>query len=164
VRSLLAIGALLALSTCLARAEDYRIKESDPLTGTLLRRDAARFSMPPDKTYDELSESDKSRLRNLYEQMEPGDEPPFPARGVGTLMRAMASVQRKLHVEGLVDIGVIVGPDGRANQVKVYSSPDPQLTTVVANVLMLEKYKPALCHGAPCTQEFPFRANFTLTR
>jgi hypothetical protein len=154
---------MLALCACVASSQEYRMKESDARTGTLLKRDAARVTLPPDKTYPELSEADKARLRSLYEQMGPEDEPPFPARGYGPLMRAMSTVQRKLHIEGMVDIGVIVGLDGRASQVKVYGSPDPQLTTVVANVLMLEKYKPALCRGTPCVQEFPFKANFTLT-
>jgi hypothetical protein len=163
VHTHLVAGLLLALSTCLAHAQDYRIKEDEPRIGTSIKRDAARLSMPGDKTYSELSDADKARLRAMYEDMGPDDEPPFPARGYGSLMRSMAAVHRKLHVEGMVDMGVIVGADGRASQVKVYSSPDPKLTTVVANVLMLEKYKPALCRGAPCAQEFPFRSTFTLT-
>lgn len=160
----LAAGLLLALSTCLAHAQDYRIKEDEPRVGTSIKRDAARFPIPGDKTYSELSDTEKARLRAMYQDMAQDDEPPFPARGYGSLMRSMAAVQRKLQMEGMVDMGVIVGPDGRASQVKVYSSPDPKLTTVVANVLMLEKYKPALCHGTPCAQEFPFRSNFTLSR
>jgi hypothetical protein len=164
VRLAPALCALLALSTCLAQAADYAMKEPEARTGTMLRRDIARVSIPFDKTYAELSDADKGRLRGLYERMAEDDEPPFPLRGYGTLMRAMAAVQRKLRVEGMVDMGVVVGPDGRASEVKVYGSPDPQLTTIVANVLMLEKYKPALCRGLPCTQEFPFRTSFALTR
>ncbi len=157
-----ALGALLALSTCLAHGQEYRMKEEDARTGTLLKRDNARLSLPPEKTYAELSGTDKARLRDMYENMGPDDEPPFPARGYRSLMRAMSTVQEKLQVAGTVDMGVIVGPDGRASEIKVYGSSDPQLTTVIANVLVLEKYKPALCRGTPCTQEFPFRMNFTL--
>lgn len=157
-----ALAALLALSTCLANAQQYRMKEDDPRTGTLLKRENTRLSLPPDKTYAELSEADKARLRGMYENMAPDDEPPFPARGYRSLMRAMSRVQERLQVAGDVDMGVIVGPDGRASEIKVYGSSDPQLTTVIANVLVLEKYKPALCRGTPCTQEFPFRMQFTL--
>jgi hypothetical protein len=157
-----AIAALLALSTCLGQAQEYRMKAEEARTGSLLKRENARLSLPPDKTYAELSETDKARLRSMYENMAPEDEPPFPARGYRSLMRAMSAVQERLQVAGTVDMGVIVGPDGRAREVKVYGSSDPQLTTVIANVLVLEKYKPALCRGTPCMQEFPFRMNFTL--
>jgi hypothetical protein len=30
----------------------------------------------------------------------------------------------------------------------------------VAAVLMLQKYKPTLCGGSPCTMQFPFRMGF----
>jgi hypothetical protein len=156
------LGAVLALSTCLACAQEYRMKEEDSRTGTLLKRDNATLSLPPDKTYAELSDTDKARLRSQYENMGPDDEPPFPARGYRTLVRAMSAVQERLQVAGAVDMGVIVGADGRASEIKVYGSSDPQLTTVIANVLVLEKYKPALCRGTPCVQEFPFRMNFSL--
>ena len=148
-----AAAALLALTTTLAAGQEAR-----PLLG----RDGARLAVAYDKTYAELSAADKARLRSLYERMDPLDEPPFPARGYGSLIRAVTGVQRELHVEGLVHIGVVVGADGRASQVKVYSSPDPRLTTIVANALMLAHYKPGLCRGAPCIQELPFRARFTL--
>ncbi|QBI04428.1 hypothetical protein [Pseudoduganella albidiflava] len=162
MRIALAFGAMLVLSTSLAHAQQYRMKEEEPRTGTLLKRENIRLSLPPDKTYAELSETDKARLRGMYEHMAPGDEPPFPARGYRSLMRAMSAVQERLQIAGNVDMGVIVGADGRASEIKVYGSSDPQLTTVIANVLVLEKYKPALCGGTPCTQEFPFRMNFRL--
>ncbi|MBB3222326.1 energy transducer TonB [Pseudoduganella umbonata] len=150
------------LLPCVVQAQDYRMKADEAPTGSLLRRESGRLHVPPDKTYAELPEADKARLRSLYEHMAADDEPPFPARGYRPLMRAMSTVQEQLQVEGTVDMGVIVGPDGRASEVKVYGSSDPQLTTVIASVLVLEKYKPALCRGTPCTQEFPFRMNFTL--
>jgi hypothetical protein len=156
------LATVLVLSTGAAQAQEYRMKGDDAPTGSLLKRESARLNVPPDKTYAELPEADKARLRSMYDNMAADDEPPFPARGYRSLMRAMSTVQEKLQVAGTVDMGVIVGPDGRAREVKVYGSSDPQLTTVIANVLVLEKYKPALCRGTPCTQEFPFRMNFTL--
>jgi hypothetical protein len=98
----------------------------------------------------------------MYENMGPNDEPPYPARGYGKLMRSIVSAGTSMQLEGPVDMGVVIGADGRANQVKVYQSPDAKTTTVIANVLMLEKYKPALCDGKPCIQEFPFAIQFTL--
>ena len=110
-----AIAALLVLSTCLGQAQEYRMKAEEARTGSLLKRENARLSLPPDKTYAELSDTDKARLRSQYENMGPDDEPPFPARGYRTLVRAMSAVQERLQVAGTVDMGVIVGADGRAS-------------------------------------------------
>jgi hypothetical protein len=157
-----AIGALLALVTCLACAQDYTLKSEDAQTGTSLKRNMAQLDFPPNKTYAELSEADKARLRGMYEKMGANDEPPYPLRGYGKLMRSVAAAGGSLQVQGAIEMGVIVGADGRANEVKVYRSPDPKTTTVMANVLMLEKYKPALCQGKPCAQEFPFSVEFRM--
>jgi hypothetical protein len=34
----------------------------------------------------------------------------------------------------------------------------------VATVLVMQKYKPAMCKGQPCTQEYPFRVDMKLAR
>ena len=158
------VGAVLALSACATHAQQYRMKEDEPRTGTLLKRDIARATIPYDMSYADLPDAVKARLRAMYAEMGPEDEPPFPATGYGHLMRTLAEVRRKVRIEGIFDLGVMVGPDGRATEIKVYRSPDPKLATVVANVLVLEKYKAALCGGTPCTQEFPFVVNFTAGR
>ena len=158
------IGVLLALSTCLAQGQQYRLKESDAVTGSNIKREIARATIPHDKPYAELSPADKAELRAMYESMGPNDEPPFPSTGYSRLMRALAEVRRRVLITGTFDLGVVVGADGRASEIKVYHSPDPKLTTVVANVLMLEKYKPALCNGKPCIQEFPFIVTFETRR
>lgn len=158
------IGAMLALPACVAHAQEYKMKEAEPRTGTLLKRDIARAPIPYNMPYAELPDAVKARLRAMYAEMGPDDEPPFPATGYGHLMKVLADVRRKVHIEGIFDLGVMVGPDGRATEIKVYRSPDPKLATVIANVLVLEKYKAALCGGTPCTQEFPFVVNFTAAR
>ncbi|TWI61886.1 TonB-like protein [Pseudoduganella lurida] len=162
MRSLVAVTALLALCASSVQADEYRMKAEEARTGTLLKRDAGFSSLPFDKTWEQLSEKDKARVRSMYVSMGPDDEPPFPAKGYKRLMRNLGAAQEKLQAEGMLDLGVMVGPDGRATEVKVYSSPDEQFVRVAANVLMLEQYKPARCHGIPCAQEFPFRFTFRL--
>ncbi|WBS03013.1 hypothetical protein OU994_01515 [Pseudoduganella sp. SL102] len=163
------LGAMLALASCLAHAQQYRMAEQDARVGTNIKRNVALTTIAFNKPYAELPEDEKARLRGMYEQMGPDDEPPFPVNGYAHLMRTLADIRRKVHIEGVFDLGVIVGPDGRATDIKVYQSPDAhsantKLTKLVAGVLMLEKYKPALCEGKPCTQEFPFAVHFTATR
>ncbi|QBE63827.1 hypothetical protein [Pseudoduganella lutea] len=162
MRITLVLGALLALSTGLAHGQEYTMKAEEAQTGSHLKRNTTRLHFPPDKTYAELPEADKARMRAMYEAMGPNDEPPYPLRGYGKLLRSISTAGGALQVEGVIEMGVIVGTDGRANEVKVYRSPDARTTTAMASVLMLEKYKPAVCDGKPCVQEFPFAMEFNL--
>lgn len=142
--------------------QKYHLKENEASTGTLLKRDVVFSSLPYNKPYADLSDEDKHKLRSAYEHMDADDEPPFPQRGYKTIFQALAQIQRKMHIDGALDLGVVIAPDGNASGVKVYQSPDPEVTRVVSTLLMLEQYKPALCHGQPCSQELPFRASFTM--
>jgi hypothetical protein len=159
------IAALLfILAASAAHAEEYRLKSADAATGTLIKRDAAIGGLPFNKPYADLSAEDKARIRAIYESMADDDEPPFPLRGFTRLYRQIEVLQRKLRVTGMLDLSVVVGPDGLGQTVTIYKSPDDEVARSVSYLLMQEKFKPALCHGQPCTQEFPFRIDFTLRR
>jgi hypothetical protein len=155
---------LFVLAASAAHAEEYRLKSAEPVTGTLIKRDAAIGGLPFNKPYADLSDEDKARIRGIYEHMAPDDEPPFPLRGFTRLFRQIEVLQRKLRVNGMLDMSVVVGADGLGQTVNVYQSPDDELARSVSYLLMQEKFKPALCHGQPCSQEFPFRINFTMHR
>ncbi|WP_147955668.1 hypothetical protein [Massilia sp. YMA4] len=149
--------ALLLLAIGSAPAQQaYKLKDDAP-TGSHLRRDAATGFLPFEKTYAELTEAEKARLRAHYERMGPDDEPPYPKHGLKRLFRTVGQLQGRTHLEGKFDAGVIVGPDGKAIEVRIYESATPEMTQLLSNLLVVEQYKPALCHGQPCTQEFPFR-------
>ena len=48
-------------------------------------------------------------------------------------------------------------PDGNAIQVEDFSNVhNAQMREALQNALMLTKYKPAVCNGAPCTMQFKF--------
>ena len=66
--------------------------------------------------------------------------------------------------QGDLTMFVEVNEQGEATAVSVLKSPDPKLTQAVAAVLMLTKYKPALCRGQPCGMGYPFRMNFSVER
>ena len=46
---------------------------------------------------------------------------------------------------------------GQASSVDVLRAGDAVLARRVASVLMLTKYKPAVCGGRPCAMDFPLR-------
>ena len=40
---------------------------------------------------------------------------------------------------------------------------DPDMTLAVAQILMLTKYKPAICSERPCAMGYPFRVTFSVS-
>lgn len=149
--------ALLLLAIGSAPAQQaYKPKDETP-AGSRLRRDAATGNLPFEKTYAQLTAAEKARLLAHYERMAPGDEPPYPKYGMKGLLRTLDRLREHAHLEGSFDAGVVVGPDGRAIEVRIYASPTSELTQLFSDHLVVEQYKPALCQGQPCTQEFPFQ-------
>ena len=81
--------------------------------------------------------------------------------GLAPVYRTIATGQQRLLVTGRLRIDVQVSPDGMAEAVKVIESPSAESTKFVASVLLMERYKPALCGGAPCRMDVPFVVEFT---
>ncbi len=154
VLALLAAGSVIAQSA--PTPPVFKLKGDEP-TGSHLKRNAATGTLPFDKPYEQLTDEQKARIRASYESMGPGDEPPYPKRGPKRLVQAVGEIQRKVHIEGEFDAGVMVGPDGKAQEVRIYKSASPEMTQILGNLLVVEDYKPALCQGKPCLQEYPFR-------
>jgi hypothetical protein len=139
--------------------KNYSIRES--VIGSYIERDVVTgIQVPVDKTYAELTVGQKLRIKSLYEPMGENDEPPYPLDGLKRIMDAAAELGKKLDVRGLLSMAVTVNGEGHAMSVDVFKSPDPKLTKNMALVLMLEKYKPAVCKGMPCTMQFPFQMNY----
>jgi len=139
----------------------YSIKQDVPSTGSTIRREIVIGGIVPfDKPYSELTVEQQRILKSQYERMGDADEPPFPVNGLRPIYLMLASGQQDLRVNGPLTIFVGVDSQGRATKVSVFQSPNPEMTKFAASVLLLEKYKPAVCNGIPCPMEFPFRITF----
>jgi hypothetical protein len=123
----------------------------------------SNLQVPANKTYAQLTREERQVVKESYEKMAKDDEPPYPLHGVMGILRASETFQRKFLVRGELDLAVTVDSHGTATSVEVYKSPDAQLTKAMASVLMLEKYKPAVCNGSPCQMKFPFKAMYHVT-
>ena len=140
-------------------SEKFAIKERT--TGSVVARGAVtNIVIPPDKTYAELSLDQQNLLKRQYQPMRPGDEPPYPLYGTYRIYDAIRAAQRKLAVEGTLDMVVQIDDKGKATSVAVLSSPDPVMTRAAASILMMQQYKPAVCGGTPCAMQYPFGINF----
>jgi len=130
-------------------------------TGSVLRRpQGAGFPIPVKRRYDQLTPEQKAVVHSWYEHLGPGDEPPFPADGLAPVFDAIQRGQRKLMVRGDLEMVVTVGPDGKATEVQVMKSPSQEMTQFAGSVLLLTKYKPAVCKGKPCKMQFPVSLRF----
>ena len=134
------------------------VQEATSSTGTILPKSIRwNSNIPLNKTYGELTEAQKAELHSAYESLKPGDEPPFPAKGIKPIFNAIKNAQRTLQARGALDLAVTVGPDGKAIKVDDFSHlHSAQMADLAQQVLLLTTYKPAICSGAPCTMQFRF--------
>ncbi len=141
----------------------YVIRQDLPDTGTRIPKRVFTGSLIPiNRRYAELTPDERQLVKSQYEAMAPMDEPPFPVDGLEAVYAAVAKVQKTLHVTGRLAMEVEVDSQGRASAVRVLASPDPKLTQAVASVLMLTRYKPAVCGAKPCRMSLPINVNFSV--
>lgn len=141
-----------------AAAPTRKFNAATQSTGTIIKKDIRWESkIPLNKTYGELTDEQKAELHKMYESLPAGDEPPFPEAGMKPIFNAIKKAQRILQSRGTLDLAVTVGPDGKAIKVENFSSVRTgQMTDHAQEVLLLTKFKPAVCHGEPCTMQFRF--------
>jgi hypothetical protein len=154
-------AALAGAAAAQPAPAEFTIRQSDPPTGSNIRTTMARASsIPINKRYDELTPEQKQALAAEYESIAPGDEPPFPADGLAPLYGAIAQAEQKLMAQGPMLLIATVGADGSVTQVKALASPSAEMTKFASAVLLLTKFKPARCNGAPCRMDYPVRVTF----
>ena len=161
-------GAALVASAFCARAADelpppvYVLKQATPTTGSNIPRPRVSSQLPLNRRYSELTREEQDIVKSAYEAMMPLDEPPYPINGLLPLFEAVREINRKLVAEGELSMFVDVDAQGQVTSISVMKSPDPKLTQAMANVLMLTKFKPAVCRGQPCNMGYPFRMTFSV--
>lgn len=140
---------------------EYGIKEAEPRTGSRIRKTAVGpTSIPINLSYDQLSPHSQAKFKQNYEDMAEGDEPPFPEGGLKVVLEPIHKLQSKLLVRGDLFLTAKVDASGVAQSVTAIGSPSPEMTKLASHVLMLTKFKPAMCSGQPCSMEFPLRMRF----
>jgi hypothetical protein len=144
--------------SAVASAPTINLREASESTGRLFPRNIHWDSkIPLNKTYGQLTAEQIAALRDMYESIPDYEEPPFPLEGIRPIYNAVNKAQLRIQATGELNMSVTVGPDGKATKVVDYGKNNrPEITQFAADVLLLTKYKPALCKGVPCTMSFPF--------
>jgi len=111
-----------------------------------------------DLRYDQMTPEQQAAVKSVYDRMPADDEPPFPAGGMSPVVKALLKGAGAYHVYGLVDLTVEVGPDGTARGVSAYALPDDaDFRQFVVSLVMVTRYKPAVCAGKPCVMSWPLQ-------
>ena len=163
---------LLAIAT--AGASTIASAQSDPpqfamredgkyIDPNSIWRYAARTTkIPLNRKYQDLTREQREVLASAYVSMLEGDEPPFPEQGLQPLVLALTKAQDSFRVRGSLLLIVDVDSSGQATSVSTFSSPDQRMTQFASALLLLTKYKPAVCSGQPCRMQYPFHMGFGL--
>jgi Zn-dependent M32 family carboxypeptidase len=127
-------------------------------TGTIIKKDLKWNSIIPlDKKFDQLTPEEMTALRAMYQSLPEDYEPPFPVEGLQPIFNNLKKAQHLLQARGKLLMAVTVGPDGKATKVEDYGGVrNPEMSEFAQSLLLLTKYKPAMCKGSPCAMQFPF--------
>ena len=138
------------------------VQESQPELGSRIRKTISSSErIPLNKTWSQLTAEERASLRANYEQMPETDEPPYPLKGMAPIIRQLSDIVGFKGIEGIFRIHVTVDGHGNATKADLIEYTTVEEAKIVAYVLVKKtKYKPAVCHGVPCTMDFPFRFRF----
>jgi len=153
---------VVLLTTPVLAQESREVLLDDPPTGTHIRRRAATWNIPFEKTYEELTESERATFRSYYEQLADDEEPPYPNDGMEDIMRDLIKVQQHFVVSGDMFLIALVGAEGSVENISVFQTPDERMAKAAAFVLFKTEFKPADCAGRPCSMEFPLIVEFRI--
>ena len=159
----IALSLAAALPVLAAGSERYQLKEETRnfLGFKVDHPDGnAEYVLPFDKPYEQLSASHQQLLKEFYVEMGETDEPPFPMGGLKALYEPITEGQQRLMTSGSFIADVEIDARGDPIALAVYRSPNKAVTRFVSKIVMLSKFKPALCAGSPCKMGFPVRITF----
>lgn len=115
-----------------------------------------------DASYGRLTPNEKNMVRNAYPLLHENDEPPYPFNGTKRVVSWFYEAITKVQATGPLRMTVLVDAEGNAESVEVFETPHKDMSKLVAEIVMAEKFKPAVCSGKPCAMMFPYAVDFAL--
>ena len=161
---LVAIVLSVTLPLLAAESEKYQLKEDTKLFGFIPGHTVgnAEYVIPFDKAYEQLTVAQQRLLKSAYVEMSESDEPPFPIGGLKAIYEPITKGQQRLLASGPFRADVEIDAEGNPMAVAIYHSPSKTVTKFVSAIVMLTKFKPAVCAGSPCKMGFPVRIGFEI--
>lgn len=150
--------------------EGNEIAGTAPLATEAVKRSAAspHNDHVLDQAWEALTAVQKAAERAQYQTLEPGDDPPYPAKGLHPIVNAVSRLAQEADAfDGTLRVEVLVGADGKAKQIDTFDRPAlidsskmDMLVKGIADVMMVETYKPAMCRGEPCNMVYQLAIRF----
>ena len=126
-----------------------------PETGSHLPAKLGTYAVALNRRWADLPPDEQGIIKSYYEAMASGDEPPFPAEGLGTIIGAVVKLCAHRCKNGTVRVVATIDREGVAQTARVLEADQVKVGEFLAQVLLLERYKPAVCKGVPCQMDFP---------
>ncbi|WP_374511136.1 hypothetical protein [Niveibacterium sp.] len=164
LRSLLLATAVAHMLPAFANEDEvfeFRYRTDTPMGTSFPTVRTLHGPIPYDKAYSALSARQKEIVRSDYE-LAPGDEPPFPSNGLGSLYSPLLRTLDKLN--SVVAAAPFSGPllavlnvdaTGAVSNVVFYKAPEgAEIRNSLALTFMKVKFDPGTRGGKPADTEF----------
>lgn len=143
--------------------DEFGLNDDDPAFRALAQREAARRAPPKDANWIALTPDQKQVVRHAYPALDDRDEPPYPLKGMRPFHAEVSALYAKMpEYEGEGMVYVTVGADGVPTSATTYGVTHQEFGRYLSMVVMMQRFKPALCAGTPCAMIFPIRFSFAL--
>lgn len=174
IRRLASIAISILVVAQAAHADDYSVTVDGPLIGSSISRDRVSLGIEVDidKTWEDLSDKEKTTWRQFTDLTDPRVTPPFPIPNIRGFLKKLKTPERfrtteRVTREDALLLVVRITADGTVDQVEVISGTEkgsPKLTEsegvlayVYGNALLITKFSPARMDGKPVASAFPLR-------
>ncbi|NNC98686.1 MAG: hypothetical protein HKN85_00750 [Gammaproteobacteria bacterium] len=124
--------------------------------GTKFKPVDARSPIPFNKSYQQLTDSQRAIYRSYFEGIKDSETPPFPEGGTQVIYKPLIKGHARIGGGGFLALRATVDEKGIVDKVAVYLTPSKKMTDLAIAVLFNTRFEPATCDGEPCEMEYPF--------
>jgi len=111
---------------------------------------AYNFTMPADKSWDELTPEQKAEVKRPYVVLLKEDEPPYPVGGSKRMYNYFSEVAKRTDSDWHFEAYALIDASGHVAGLNILEAPSQEMTQILKAVLVQQKFKPAKCSGEPC--------------
>jgi hypothetical protein len=123
-------------------------------TGSRIPIKLIKSTIPFNKSYSGLSDTDKLTFRSYYEDIPAANTPPFPENGMRQIAADVKDAHSKMRKPGPLFAVASIDKLGKVSKVSVYASPDERMSQLISASLWDTEFQPGKCAGEPCAMEF----------
>lgn len=156
--TLIALTFSCGLTAAANAGQTFTLK-GDTSAGARSQSVGAHASVPFDKHYYELTDSQRELYRARFDSISATQVPPFPKNGLQSVYGPLMDANER-GVTGTLKLNVEVNERGQISNLTVIDAPSSHLATASAKALRNTKFDPGYCAGQPCKMTFPVQVTY----